>query len=434
MLLSRNRFHQSRAQVSSLLSRVIKVQSSLCRERIYAVVLALALSLSTSSANAAVNGLEEIGHSWQADMRGGTEVAVGDTALSQVRQPASVVLHSKVRFDSKLTNIFPLNKFNNALEGDVYRVPDKPNFALALVGPLSKKSGWGVSVFSKTSWDSAFRGRYLQRNQIESARGSVLNYAAQANVGTRLTERLFVGGGGRVELMKNGASAVFGPAKMDLSGEWSCGGGFNLGALYQIKKNATLGFGYRSPTWLGPTGRGVIDLTDGRKFKVRVPPSRNVLPQRVMLGASCRPTEKIMLAVEGTWVNYRYSLFGKTRVRSALPLEFPAQLDNILIGAVGCDYELTKNWGISAGYTFNTNPVRRSDLMSNFSSNTMNTLSCGIRYKRDRWWTGIAYDLGLPNTTRNNDPRHIPTLGIDYGHASVKNMMQSITYGVGCFI
>jgi long-subunit fatty acid transport protein len=392
------------------------------------------LSAQLQPVHAAVNGLEEIGHSWQADMRGGTEVAVGDTALSQVRQPASVVLHSKVRFDSKLTNIFPVNKFNGPLEGDVYRVPDKPNFALAVVGPINKSSGWGFSVFSKTSWDSAFRGKFLLRNKIESARGSVLNYAAQLNAGHRLTEKLSVGGGGRVELMKTGSSAVFGPAKMDLGGEWSVGGGFNLGALYQVRKNTILGFGYRSPTWLGPSGRGVIDLTDGRRFQARVPLTRNVLPQRVMLGVSCRPTDKIMLACEGTWVNYQYSLFGKTKVRSALPLEFPAQMKDILIAGVGCDYELTKNWGISGGYTFNTNPVARSDVMPTFGSNTQNTLSCGLRYKRDRWWAGVAYDLGLPNWTRNNDPRHIPRLGVDYGHATLKNMMQSVTYGVGCFL
>lgn len=403
------------------------------RSLVFCLLLGI-LQAPFQTAFAAVNGLEEIGHSWQADMRGGTEVAVGDTALSQVRQPASVVLHSKVRFDSKITNIFPANKFNSALEGDVYRKPDKPNFAVALVGPINEKSGWGVSVFSKTSWDSAFRGRYLLRRNVESARGSVLNYAAQANVGTRLTEKLFVGAGGRVELMKGSSSSVFGSAKMDLGGQWSCGGGFNLGALYQIRKNAMLGFGYRSPTWFGQAGKGIIDLTDGRKFQARIPISQNVLPQRVMLGASCKPTEKVMLAVEGTWVNYRYSLFGNTRIRSAMPLEFPAQLNDILIGAVGCDYELTKNWGVSAGYTFNTNPVRRSDLMPNFSSNNMNTLSCGVRYKRDRWWAGVAYDLGLPNATRNNDPRRIPTLGVDYGHATVKNLMQSVTYGVGCYL
>ena len=75
-------------------------------------LLCLFLVSDLKPAFAAVNGVEEVGHSMQADMRGGTEVAVGDTALSQIRQPASCALHLKGRVDGKLTLFNPIFSSN----------------------------------------------------------------------------------------------------------------------------------------------------------------------------------------------------------------------------------------------------------------------------------------------------------------------------------
>jgi len=366
-------------------------------------------------------------------MRGGTEVAVGDTALSQVRQPASVVLHPVLRFDGKISSIFPINKWNGVIDGDVFTKPALPNFAVAIVGPLTERSGWGLSVFSKTGWNGKFGNfdsRYLFSSVPQNASASVLNYGAQLNFGTKVAERLYCGGGPRVELARYGSSTVYGPGKLVLGNQWSVGGGFNLGILYRLSERVMLGSGYRSPTWLGPAAKGRFELFDGTSFPARVPASQTVLPQRVMVGASWRKSEKLMVAVEGAWVNYRYSLFGHTYVDSLVPLAYPAQLKNILIGNVGADYELSRHWGVSAGYAFNTNPVPRSAILPGFTSNSQNNLTCGLRYRRKNWWAGIAYVIALPNRTSNHSNR-VPPLGIDYTRASVRNIVQSITYGVG---
>lgn len=395
-------------------------------------VLILALS---GSAEAAVNGLEEVGHSWQADMRGGTEVAVGDTALSQVRQPASVVLHERVRFDSKLSNIFTDRKWNGLIDGDNSFKPESPNFALAAVGPINKTSGWGFAVYSKTGWSSQlsrFNNRYAFMG-LQSAGANVLNYAAQFNVGKRLSEKWSVGIGPRVELCRIGSSTVFGPGKLTLTPQWTVGGGFNLGTLYRANEKLMFGLGYRSPGWMGPGLKGNYALFNGQRFPARVPMSEVTVPQRVMLGASFRPSEKLMLAVEGAWDGYRSSLFGNTHVKSVLSLEYPAQMKSILIGNLGCDYELSKHYGISAGYCFNTSPISRNAVMPGFTPTSQNTFTCGLRYKRDRWWSGVAYSMALPRRVRNGSSS-TPPLGVDYTRASVSNFVINLTYGIGFYI
>ncbi len=54
------------------------------------ILVLVLLVVSQPQARAQLNGLEELGHSYQADARGGCEVAVGDTGLAQIRQPASL--------------------------------------------------------------------------------------------------------------------------------------------------------------------------------------------------------------------------------------------------------------------------------------------------------------------------------------------------------
>ena len=89
---------------------------SLSRLHALFFLLVTLLYFSSLPTIAAVNGLEEVGHSFQADMRGGTEVAVGDTALSQIRQPASCALHLDGRVDTKMTFINPIFKYHGPLD------------------------------------------------------------------------------------------------------------------------------------------------------------------------------------------------------------------------------------------------------------------------------------------------------------------------------
>lgn len=384
---------------------------------------------------AAINGLEEVGHSFQADMRGGTEVAVGDTALSQIRQPASVCIQTRIRMDSKLTTLFPRERWRGLMDSNLdTRVPP-PNFAIGVAAPLSERVGAGLAVFSKTSWNSRFDSRFINFTTPTTVSASATNYGLQGNLGYKINDKWTVGAGPRIEIMKYSSSTVYGPGKLELPARWSVGGGFNLGALYKPVTAVQLGFGYRSPTWMGPNTAGLYQINNTNNpltLPAQVSANRVVLPQRVMLGACYQPGEKYKIATELTWVNWRYSLFGNTKVSGPLSLSYPAGLRDIFIANIGTDIELTRNIGISLGYSYNTNPVRKQSVLPGFMPTNQHNLTYGLRFKTKRWWVGVAHIIGFPSSAYNNGGRTVP-LGSDYYVSQVRQFIQSITTGIGCY-
>lgn len=381
---------------------------------------------------AAINGLEEVGHSFQADMRGGTEVAVGDTALSQVRQPASVCIQTRIRMDSKLTTFLPRERWQGLLGNNVdTRVPP-PNFAIALAAPVNNKVGAGIAIFSKTSWSSRFDSRFINYALPTTVSANATNYGLQANLGYKVNEKWTVGAGPRMELLKYGSSTVYGPGQLELPSHWSVGGGFNMGALYKPVSAVQLGVGYRSPTWLASGVRGHYKINGGPDLPAQVSTSRVVLPQRLMVGTCYQPGEKYKIATEFTWVNWRYSLFGNTKVGGPISLSYPAGLRDIFIANIGTDIELTRNIGVSLGYSYNTNPVRKESVLPGFMPTNQHNLTYGLRFKTKRWWAGIAHIIGFPSSAANQGGRTVP-LGSDYYFSQVRQFVQSITTGVGCY-
>jgi len=410
---------------------VVNVLVSLWRYAIFLLVLSV---VSQSEARAQLNGLEELGHSYQADARGGTEVAVGDTALAQIRQPAALGLHKRGRFDSKLTFIYPHNQWNGPAGGALSSVRCMRSYNLGYVRPLTEKLSTGIA-FEKGGWSSSFNSPFLlyPGGKTKSSL-DYTHYSSYINFAYRPTEKLMFGAGPRVEVLSFDTKLVLGPGKLDWPKSWAVGSGFTLGALYLINPKWSTGISYRSPLWAGTmnSNDASFDIPGVSKRTGRIGIESFTLPQRISLGVSFKPVRKLRLITEGGWIGNSTSVFGQAHVTGIANLPFSPGYRDVWLLNNGFDYDFNESWSLSGGFSFNNQPIVHQAVTPVFPSNCKQMFTYGLRYKRGRMWTGVTHIIGLSSLSTSNGNTNVP-LGLDYQFGNTRQMLQSVNCGVGFY-
>ncbi len=264
-------------------------------------LLALVWAAVWTSAAFGTDGLEPIGSSTQALLRGGADVAVGDTALSQINNPASLALHTRLRFDfsdqvlcCKLRWSTPIGSSHS------HAICPLANAAVAV--PISERLTFGLALQSKSGMGTHYHIRHLLIPFYERHIASdIKNASLSLNFGYELSETLSVGAGVRAEAVTAKFNSVLGPAGVDFGRGVSYGAGFDLGVHYRATKTLAFGVAYRSPTWMGDLSGGrmkasligvlPLGLGDGAIDEFR-------LPQRISAGAAWDATERLKLVAE----------------------------------------------------------------------------------------------------------------------------------------
>lgn len=403
--------------------------------RLFALSILVLWVVSQPQARAQLNGLEELGHSYQADARGGTEVAVGDTGLAQIRQPASLGLHKRGRFDSKLTFIYPRNRWNGPAGGDNSSVSCMRSYNLGYVRPLTEKFSAGIA-FEKGGWSSSFNSPYLLYNPGQNTKASLdyTHYSSYVNFGYKANEKLLLGAGPRVEVLSFKTDFVMGPGKLTWPKSWAVGSGFEVGALYLINPKWQTGVSYRSPLWCGGmhTNNATFEIPGQGTQTGRLGISNFTLPQRLSFGLSYKPTKKLRLITEGGWIGNSSSVFGHANVTGLANLPFSPGYRDVWLCNNGFDYDFNENWSCSGGFSFNNQPIVKQAVTPVFPSNCKQMFTYGLRYKRGRIWTGVTHIIGLPSVSTSNGNTNVP-LGLDYQFGNTRQMLQSVNCGVGFY-
>ena len=125
----------------------------------YGVLLGVLLFGNISSALAQLTGISEIGHSYQADARGGTETSIGDTGLAHIRQPASAATQAFAKFDSKINSVFINNQWSDIKDTGNSDVNYALSYNLGTVIPLSEDFGLGLA-YETGGYNTKFANRY----------------------------------------------------------------------------------------------------------------------------------------------------------------------------------------------------------------------------------------------------------------------------------
>ena len=388
----------------------------------------------------ATDGLEPISPSTRAQARGGADVAVGDSALSQIDNPSTLTLSPRdaYRFDLGGQVILASSRWTgpiDAAESEIRLIP-LANMAVAM--PVDERLTLGLALQSKAGLASRYRVRHLLIPFVQRRIGSdVKDVGFSINAGYKLTERLSVGVGVRGEVVAAEFSTVLGPADLEFGRGYACGGGFQLGLHYQARDDLAFGLGYRSPTWFGdlaggdakaslfgflPIGLGHANLDECR------------LPQKVAAGAAWDAMDWLKLIGEIRWVNYSNSTFHSTTIATDglvdLRYPFPLGYRDQWVFITGAEFKLDEFWTLGAGYHYCTNPVPRTNVCPVASVIAQHHLTVGLRYEKDNWWIGGGYILAFPASLRGGGHSDVP-LGVDYGFSTLEQTQHSIVVGFG---
>lgn len=398
------------------------------------ILLSLLLS---SEAAQATDGIEPLGVSAKAQGRGGADVAIGDTALSQIDNPATLSLQRHPAFDlSGELLMCRMHWTSPAGESNSQGFHPLANLGVAM--PVGDKFAWGVALQSKAGMGSNYEMRHLMIPFMKRDVGCDLkNASLSLNAAYRLTDRLSLGVGGRFEIVTTKFNAVTGPVAMEFGRGYACGGGFNLGLHYQATDTLALGLSYRSPTWFGDLSGGDLTFSPLGLFPIHVGPVSMddwSMAQKINAGVAWDATPWMKLIGETRWVNMANSSFNASTVRLngpvSMPFPFPLGYEDQWVFIAGTEFKLSRYWRLDLGYNYATNPIPREHFFPLCPAIMQHHVTLGLRYETDKWWVGGGYIYGFSASHAGNGRTRIP-LGVDYAFSDVDQRQQSIFFGFG---
>lgn len=405
-----------------------------------ALAIVLPAVLVWPSAAAGTNGNELIGVSTRARARGGADVAVGDSALSQIDNPATLVLSDDRLFRLDLAGqlLTADTHWRGLIDSADSEVRFSPLGSGAVAAAVSDRLSLGAALRAESTLGSRYHIRHLlipfMKRRVESDMKDVTFFLS---AGYRLTDKLSVGAGVRAAAINLEFSSVLGPADVEFGRGYAYGGGFQLGLHYQVRKDLAFGLAYRSPGWFGDLSGGdaaasllgllPVDLGRGRIEDLR-------LPAKITAGVAWDATDRLKLVGEVRWINYASSSLDSAPVATDglldLRLRLPLGYRDQWVFAVGAELELSERWTLGLGYNYGANPVPVSNLFPMGSIIAEHHLTAGLRYERDNWWVGGGYIFGFANTLDGAGHSRIP-LGIDYSYSSIEQTQHSLFIGFG---
>ena len=405
------------------------------RNTLFAMMVLGALADSAS----ATDGLEPIDASMQARARGGADVAIVDSVLSQLNNPAGLALRPRGvnSFDFSGQLLFTNLRWKGPADDSTsHGMFPLMNFGLAY--PIDDRWTYGIAMHSKSGRESNYNRRHLLIPFMNRRVGSdIKNASLSFNLGSRVTDKLSVGVGVRAEMVAAKFSAVLGPADVDFGRGFAYGVGFNLGVHYQARDDLSFGFTYRSPSWFGDLSGGDLDVSLLGVLPIKLGRA-NIdefrLPQQVSAGVAWDANDWLKLVGEVRWTDYPSSSFGSMTVAVNGPIDmrfpFPASYKEQWVFIAGAEIRLDSHWTLGVGYNYASNVVPDSNVLAIAPATLEHHITTGLRYEQDHWWVGGGYIYGFNTTTRADGSTDVP-LGIDFASSEIDHQQHSVFFGFG---
>lgn len=362
----------------------------------------------------ATNGTNLIGFSAVSEGMGGADLAaVVDTSsinsnpalLSQIKR-----LHADITLSLILPNLHHEDQFGNDKDGQNNPLL-LPDFGIAY--RLAPRLTFGIGVFSQGGLGADFRNLNIAFGTRDDA-SSFLRYTKlAAAISYQVTDRLSIGvapniGYSDISLSLFPKTSFFSPGPDSIPGTaddiaftgikikdncsqnlglgepfgpcpWDTVFGIKVGLLYEVSKMISVGAAYTSPVnfnydkgevifnFSNPAFGGLGEVTYDAKlegFK---------WPQQVDIGFALRPTDRLLVALDGSWINW--NIVNTLTLRTSNPSNplapptvspspsFPLNWKDQWVVAVGIAYEaIRERLTLRAGYNFGNNPVPDENL------------------------------------------------------------------------
>lgn len=326
---------------------------------------------------------------------GHTGVALRLGAESMHFNPAGLVfMRNTVQFSGGFSAIFSNNKYtsgNLSWESDNptgtpaflyagFKVYDNLAFGLSFTTPYGNSLDWGKNWYgAHMVQDIALKSYYFQPtvsykvNEKLSIGAGMMIFAGNIDLNKGLFER----GGGALQPLLN---STFGntyddvvPASVNLNGNSDVAIGFNIGLMYQVNDEFSVGVSYRSKVNADVKGgkaktsfasgdlktalTSMLPPLEQGEFTATLP-----MPANTTIGLSYKPNNRLTLAADiqmVQWNSYKeLNIDFSPAALDVADLKSKKNYDNTMIYRVGAEYKMTDRLDLRAGAYFDETPVQ----------------------------------------------------------------------------
>lgn len=298
------------------------------------------------------------------------------------------------------TLIFPHREFTDPDGGttttkDVVFYPS----TFYLTHSFNSSIGVGLAVFNpfglSTDWGGEWAGRYL------ATRSEIQSYNINPAVSYKVLPNFSIGAGLDVILLnatlesKISSAAIGIPgAPFDVAQKFTGSGnglGYNVGMLWNITDDLSLGASYRSDV--------KIDI-DG-DYSVEISPQKSggttslTLPQQVFAGASYRFSEKFGMEVGMRWEDW--SSFNQLQINipGVASVVYPREWRSTFAVNGGGKYKISDRYSVSGGYLYGWNPVPDETFEPSIPDSNTHLFCVGGEAEVEKWKISLGYGYQL---------------------------------------
>lgn len=346
--------------------------------------------------------------------QGAAETAQGNSVVAHTEGPASLffnpALMSKLegtQWEIGTTLLSPVIDFKSDTAGQDSKTRNMDSFpsTIYLTHKYNEKLSTGIGVFtpfgSGTNWEDDWKGRYIV---TKSEMGALdINPA----VSYKASPKLSVAAGLNLMLVsirkdnkinQSSVSHPDGEQKFEGDGD---GLGYNIGLLYEINDELSLGASYRSAIDVEIEGKISFDVaTSLSTFLGGIPDSTDAeteftLPAQAQLGLSYKGSEQFLLEAAVKWVGW--SVYDKVTTETkktiaGLPSSTVTNKWKDTFGIkLGGSYKLSKKTALFAGYQYEKGAIPDDTFNPGIPDSDSHTISIGSAIKYDDLNIKLAY-------------------------------------------
>jgi long-chain fatty acid transport protein len=167
--------------------------------------------------------------------------------------------------------------------------------------------------------------------------------------------------------------------------------GYNLGLLWQVSSNVSVGVAYRSSTTIKMEGD--VTITSPFVNANSAAETSFPFPDNIVGGISWRPTPHWNLEFDLDWTDW--NRVNSLQVNSAVPLPpTPLNWESSFFYEFGATRYFDNGWSVSAGYIYNQNSMPNEYYNPFVADQDKHFFCLGTGYKGKHWSFDVAYQFG----------------------------------------
>lgn len=346
-------------------------------------------------------------------------IANADSPSAIFFNPALINNLAGTQIESGTTVLLPSNEFKSDATGKTFRTEDDVFFpsTFFITHKFNDKVSAGLGVFNSfglgIDWGDEWEGRYIATNsELQTFNfNPVVSYQIMPNIAfaagvnyVRLDTTLEK----QINLSPYGLSDA--GQKFDGDGD---GVGYNLGFIYDINEDISIGTSYRSKIEVDIDGDADFDLPNGTPslistlFQNTGGNADLTLPPQAHVGITYRGIDRLTLETGLRWEGW--SSFDELKINLDQPVAGSKTSvtekdwkDTYSVN-LGAKYQINKTFALLAGYLYSGNPVpdKTFDPIVPDANTHLFTLGTNIKFKQFRIDIAYGYQR-LEGRSKNN--------------------------------